>query len=106
MDFLPDLIPDEDMDDLSNLLHEELDGYLCFNNGRYYCYSCASFETGDLRPVRYHNVSHFPPPHPPAFRCYNCSTPIALRTPLVDCRRYFLYYIEQERDRDLQLNRR
>lgn len=105
MNFLPKLISDQVLYNLSKLLHEELDGYFCPLNDKYYCHSCTSFENNPLERVTYHNVSHFPPPYPDAFRCYICYRPIALQTPLVDCRKCFLYYLQTEQIYEFNFNR-
>lgn len=105
MDFLPQLISDQVIHDLSELWHVELDGYFCPSNDEYYCHFCTAFEENLLERVTYHNVSHFPPRYFDIFRCRICSRPIALSTPLVDCRQCFLYYLQTEQVQEFNFNR-
>jgi len=59
MEFLPKVMPDEDLNTLSNLLHVELEGYICSRDDQYYCRSCEMFETRELQPIIYHTVTYF-----------------------------------------------
>lgn len=93
----------ENLDTLSHVTHEIVDGYLIKPN-EYYCPPCALRFDYKATHLKYHSVfENFP--DVTESKCCFCQSKVSIITPLVDCRQCFLLYLTGERERERLSNK-